>query len=660
MSVRFGAALGGVLLAFAVVPAAQASDSADASAAKAKKRAASLRVTNHTTSPATVLAGSRFTVLGRVWNAKGRRGTKKGRLVFSLRESLESSSGKRLGTRKVKRLKGGKSRTFRKRVLLPADTAAGRYRLFICVRPGKRANRARCRTFVVRVTRPATPPQPPAPDNRSASEKLRSAISAEGMTAHLREFQAIADANGGNRASGFQGYGASVQYVLSQLRAAGYSPSTQVFEFVLFTELSEPIFTRTAPTPETYTVVDDFQTMSYSAAGDATGTIQAVDVNLAPPRATSSGCDMADFAGFTPGNVALIQRGTCDFAVKAVNAQNAGASAAVIFNQGNDAGRVGVVAGTLGETAQDGDPSPADVTIPVIGTSFDIGEDLATTPGAAVRVVTDTQNDLRTSTNVLADTAGGNPDNTIIVGSHLDSVDEGPGINDNGSGSAFNLELAIQMKKLGIQPANRMRFAWWGAEESGLVGATRYVAAVSDEEFERIGMNLNFDMMASPNFARFVYDGDFSDTPAPATAPDVNPGAAEIEDTFVNYFTSQGLASEPSAFDGRSDYKPFQDNGIAAGGLFSGAEVAKTAAQVVKFGGTAGMAFDPNYHQPGDTITNINATGFEQMADAGAHTAATYATDPGYRTRFNAGGGGRSVSSAKAQSSERLGDRLQR
>ena len=126
------------------------------------------------------------------------------------------------------------------------------------------------------------------------------------------------------------------------------------------------------------------------------------------------------------------------------------------------------------------------------------------------------------------------------------------------------------MKKQHIKPTNRVRFAWWGAEESGLVGSTRYVEAISNEAFAQIAANLNFDMLASPNHANFVYDGDFSDTPPPATAPDVNPGAAKIERDFVDYFNSAGVATEPTAFDGRSDYKAFQDNGVAAGGLFSG------------------------------------------------------------------------------------------
>jgi Zn-dependent M28 family amino/carboxypeptidase len=478
----------------------------------------------------------------------------------------------------------------------------------------------------------------PASDTANSSRKLRQAISADGMFTHLQALQSIADDNGGNRASGFQGYGASVQYVLSQLRAAGYDPTVQVFDFVTFQELTEPELKEISPNAKEYTQ-DEFITMSYSASGD-TGeqTIVPVDINLVPPRASTSGCEDADFGSFPAGAIALIQRGTCTFAEKAVNAQEAGASGAIIFNQGNNDGRVDVLAGTLGETAQDGLPDPPDVTIPVVGISYPEGERLANEADPTTgQIVVNAQSDRRQSSNVLADTATGNPDNVTIVGSHLDSVPAGPGINDNGSGSAFNLELAIQMKERKIKPTNRVRFAWWGAEESGLVGATRYVAAISDEAFAQIAANLNFDMLASPNHANFVYDGDFSDTPPPATAPDVNPGAAKIEQDFVDYFDAQGVETEPTAFDGRSDYKPFQDNGIAAGGLFSGAEVAKSAEQVLKWGGLEGMAFDPNYHQPGDTSENLDLTGYETLADGAAHVVAKLAEDPDLRATLESG-----------------------
>ena len=219
------------------------------------------------------------------------------------------------------------------------------------------------------------------------------------------------------------------------------------------------------------------------------------------------------------------------------------------------------------------------------------------------------------------------------------------------------------MAKNNIKPANRVRFAWWGAEESGLVGATRYVAAISDEEFAKLAANLNFDMLASPNHANLVYDGDFSDSPAPATAPDVNPGADRIEKEFQDYFASVGVPIEPTGFDGRSDYKPFQDNGVAAGGLFSGAEVAKTAEQAAKWGGTAGAPFDPCYHQACDNIDNLDMVGAETLADGGAHVLATLAEDPNVRATLNSGGGAatqRAARGSRASQSVYLGSELAR
>jgi Zn-dependent M28 family amino/carboxypeptidase len=470
----------------------------------------------------------------------------------------------------------------------------------------------------------------------------------------------IADENGGNRASGFQGYGASVQYVLTKLRDAGYRPTTQVFDFVTFEETADPVLREVAPTPKTYTPETEFLTMNYSASGDTgEAAVTAVDLTLSPDpaqRVSTSGCEAADFAGFPAGNIALMQRGSCPFAQKVTNAQAAGAVGAIIFNSGTP-GNEGVIAGTLGETAQDGQPTPPDVEIPAVGISYAEGDRLSREAGLVVQIVVEAESDQRKSTNILADTRSGDPNNVTIVGSHLDSVTEGPGINDNGSGSAFNLELAIRMAKERIRTENRVRFAFWGAEESGLVGATRYVAAISDEEFAKIAANLNFDMLASPNHGKFVYDGNFSHTPPPATAPNVNPGAAYIESVFLKYFDSVGISPDPTAFDGRSDYKPFQDNGIAAGGLFSGAEVAKSAAQAAKWGGMAGVAFDPNYHQPGDDIDNLDLRGWEQMADAGAHTLATLAEDDDLRDTL-AGGATAAKKSAKAKSKARKAKRL--
>jgi Zn-dependent M28 family amino/carboxypeptidase len=447
--------------------------------------------------------------------------------------------------------------------------------------------------------------------------KLRKAITLDGVMRHEQAFQTIANDNGGTRSAGTPGFDASVAYVVEQLEAAGYDPQVQEFPFPFFQQLAPSVFQRIAPSPQTYVENTDFATEMYSGSGNVTANLQEVNDNQFPPGPTASssnaGCEPADFAGFVAGNVALIQRGTCTFHDKALNAQAAGASAVVIFNEGQP-GRTGVIAGTLGTP---------DFHIPVVDTTFAIGESLhillASGP-VTVHISTSTLSEIRQAANVLADTPGGDPNRVVVQGSHLDSVIAGPGINDNGSGSAYNLESAIQLAQSHIKPRNTIRFAFWGAEEENLIGSTFYVDSLSEAELAKIMLNLNFDMIASPNFVRFVYDGDGSDT---ATAGP--PGSAEIEQSFLDYFASQGLASEPTAFDGRSDYGPFIAVDIPAGGLFTGAEGVKTAEQAAVYGGVAGEAYDRCYHQACDTMTNLNTTAFEQMSDAAATVLVQYA-----------------------------------
>ena len=302
--------------------------------------------------------------------------------------------------------------------------------------------------------------------------------------------------------------------------------------------------------------------MDYSDTGDVTGQLVATNDIVIPPGATAttsnSGCEAADFtaASTTEPQVALIQRGTCDFHVKAENAQAAGYDAAIIFNEGQP-GRDETLAGTL--TSDDLS------TIPVIGTSFAIGEALYNQVAAGtvvVRVATTTEIvfDVPTA-NLLATTKTGRTDRQVVVGAHLDSVPAGPGINDNGSGSSQNLEIALKMAELGITPTNQVVFAWWGAEEPGLIGSQFYVDSLTARQVKDTAVNLNFDMVGSPNFVRFVYDGDASDTDSLAST-----GSGVVEDVFLDYFASQGLPVEPTAFDGRSDYDAFISVGIPAGG----------------------------------------------------------------------------------------------
>jgi Zn-dependent M28 family amino/carboxypeptidase len=461
------------------------------------------------------------------------------------------------------------------------------------------------------------------------TKRLRDAVTVSGILRHERALQSIANLNGGTRVSGSTGFDASADYVQRQLDRAGYRVSEQSFEFPYFEETAPAAFARVSPSPRTF-AAEEFATMGYSGSGDVSAAAQAVDVVVPiaghPPNTSTSGCEASDFAGFTAGNIALLQRGTCPFRQKADNAAAAGASAAIVFNEGQTPtstqpeDRTVVVRGTLGTPG---------VMIPVIGTSYAIGAELVEQARAGVVTVhlsTATISQVRTTTNVIADydAGGGDRSQTIVIGSHLDSVAAGPGINDNGSGSATDLETAIQIAKLGLEPRRALRFAFWGAEEEGLLGSTHYVENLGDA-ISDIYANLNFDMLASPNYVRFVYDGDNSAFPVGGNVQSAPPGSGQIEALFNSYFAGLGLATDPTAFDGRSDYGPFIAVGIPAGGLFSGAEGLKTTAQAAAYGGVAGQPYDACYHQACDTITNVNTKALGEMGDGVAHATWTLA-----------------------------------
>lgn len=442
---------------------------------------------------------------------------------------------------------------------------------------------------------------------------LRDAVTVDGVMTHLEAFRAIADANGGDRQSGSSGHAESVDYVEGLLQAAGYATRRQAFSYER-TDFGGSSLARVAPSPAAYTLGVDYFPMDFSGGGSATGAVTAVEVNLVGDRASTSGCEAADFAGFPAGNIALIQRGTCTFAAKADNAIAAGASAVIVFNQGNVVpgdDRLSLFGGTL---------DPPVRSVPVVSASYAQGEEWATTPGLVLALTLQVTIEQVDTENLLADTPTGRTDRTVVVGGHLDSVGEGPGINDNGSGTATILETALQMAELGIDPENRVRFAFWSGEEDGLIGSDHYVAQLTPREVKDTALNLNFDMVGSPNPVNFVYDGDGK--PLGSAGPN---GSALIEDVFTGFFASQGQATEPTDFDGRSDYFAFINAGIPAGGLFTGAEGIKTAEQAAIFGGTAGVAYDPCYHAACDTIANLDEGALDIMSDAVAHATLTFA-----------------------------------
>ncbi|MEU2682175.1 M28 family metallopeptidase [Streptomyces sp. NPDC007107] len=212
-----------------------------------------------------------------------------------------------------------------------------------------------------------------------------------------------------------------------------------------------------------------------------------------------------------------------------------------------------------------------------------------------------------TGYNLIADWPGGDPGQVLMAGSHLDSVTSGAGINDNGSGSAAVLETALAVSRARLAPDKHLRFAWWGAEELGLVGSKYYVNNLAAAERSKLAGYLNFDMIGSPNPGYFVYDDD-----------------PVIEQTFKDYYAGLSIPTEiETEGDGRSDHAPFKNAGVPVGGLFSGADYTKTSAQAQKWGGTAGQAFDRCYHSSCDTTANINDTALDRNSDAIAHAVWT-------------------------------------
>ncbi|NDU73151.1 M20/M25/M40 family metallo-hydrolase [Actinomadura sp. DSM 109109] len=482
----------------------------------------------------------------------------------------------------------------------------------------------------------------PAQAAGPAQSKLAKLVKLSDVRHHQLNLQKIADANGGNRAAGLPGNKITIRYIADQLKRAGYTPTVQNFEFDFWQELSEPVLAETAPDPKTFAPHSDFETLQYSGSGDVTAAATPVDPGA---TGTGSGCEAGDFAGFPQGHIALIQRGGCFFSLKTDNAIAAGASAVVIYQLPTEPGPVG---GTL--TTPYG--------IPVVGPTNAVGKALvqqAQNGGVTLRVKTDTQNDKRQASNVIADTRRGRADNVVVLGAHNDSVTAGPGINDDGSGTATLLATAKQINKLGSKVRNRVRFAFWGAEEEGLLGSQHYVDTLPQAERDKIALNLNFDMLASPNYVSFVYDGDNSSGANNVEAP---AGSGAIEKAFNDYFGKRKLPTDPTPFNGRSDYNAFITVGIPAGGLFTGAEGIKTPEQAKRYGGTAGLAYDPCYHQACDRYDNVNLKGFDQMIDGTAAVTELFA-----HSTLTVNGNEfarRQAPSAKRATPEMIGDRATR
>jgi Zn-dependent M28 family amino/carboxypeptidase len=326
---------------------------------------------------------------------------------------------------------------------------------------------------------------------------------------------------------------------------------------------------------------------------------------------------------------------SCTFAEAAASAQAAGAAALLLFDA-NDPQH-----DTIPRTLRTLGPQALDlaVTIPVFAINFNavttIRDALDQTDGSVGSVmvhlaVAKTVREI-TAGNIIATSRTGDPTKKVVIGSHMDGVTAGPGINDNGSGTSTNLEIALSLARLmargAISLTNQVRFCWWGAEEEGLVGSRWYADHLPEQEMNTIALNLNYDMVGSPNYIVGVYDGtQISGDPDYPVTQQI--GSLALMEMYAGYLESIGSAHVPVEFNGRSDYGPFLERGIPCGGLETGAEKIKTEAERQMFGGWANAAYDTCYHQFCDTIENISPEALAINAPTASHAVEYLATHP--------------------------------
>jgi hypothetical protein len=425
--------------------------------------------------------------------------------------------------------------------------------------------------------------------------KLLPCIQTDDLWNHMEAFQAIADANPGldghpSRNSGEPGYWESAQYVKRKMEAAGYAVRLQPYTFTYTSFIGTPTWSEISPTSRSFTLVEDWN--PGSSNGTATDKqVQAAGGIVIPPTPTASstsGCTAADFSAFTPGNLALIQRGGCNFGVKVLNATAAGASGVVIFNEGNP-GRTAVVNGSM----LDANNNPFVATIPVAFTSFDIGQQLynesksATPPHMSldIKLVVDPN---RTDWNVIAESKGGDPNHVVVVDAHLDAI-YGAGMLDNASGSATILNVAEQMRR--VNPRNKLRFIWFGGEELGLLGSDYYVHNLTAAELSHISYDLDADVTATPNYLIGVLDPAgpdlFSRTVSETFPPNVYEPSKIARDYGVDYLDSidkNHLFLSPVG----TDAFWFNKVGVPASGVLTGQDCCKPQSDVDLFGGQLG------------------------------------------------------------------------
>ncbi len=401
----------------------------------------------------------------------------------------------------------------------------------------------------------------------------------------------------GPRIAGGPAEKAAADYIAAQMESYGLDVQIQEFGILYFEELSSPVLAQTSPTPATYVEGVDFATMSYSGAGDVTADVQAVDLLLPPTGGSTSGCEAADFAGFGPGNIALMQRGTCTFGEKAANALAAGAAGAIIFNEGNAPDRIGLLFGTLGAPVG---------AIPVVGTTFALGEGLYNQMSSGpvqIHLAVDAISEERTSQDVIGTLVGTQPDQGIVyIGGHYDSVSAGVGANDDASGVAALLEAARVLSTKGHRTKATLKFIAFGSEETGLDGSLNYVDANFDEVSTKgIGM-INLDMIAVGDILQ-IGNIDYGE----------GAGGNQIKEYAQQKATDMGITWESFQAGENSDHTYFEQVGVPAAFLT--------------------QSPDPYYHTAQDSLDKIQPATLEANGELATATMYDWAKNPALRAK---------------------------
>lgn len=401
------------------------------------------------------------------------------------------------------------------------------------------------------------------------------------LEAHLEALLAIAEEHGGVRTAGTPGYEASVDYVAAELQAIGFEVETPEEPFTAFSETAPG---RLEVGDATFDGPDELRALVYSASGDVTGPIALLD---------DSGCDAEHFAGVPDGAIVVTSVGGCLRRDQVTNADAAGAAAILMVYP--DRGPGEILRPTL--------LSPDGIDIPAASVTRQAGDALRAAEGEEARLVVETARDPATLRNVVAEL--GNGDRVVMAGGHLDSVLDGPGINDNGSGVAALLEIARGAAQVGVPDGTTLRLGFWGAEEFGILGSTAYVEGLTDADRTAVVAYLNLDMVGSPNGGTFIY----ADGGAPR-------GSGTVTIDYEVWFENRGLPIERLDLGGGSDHFAFARAGIPIGGLFAGASEEMTDAQAHHFDATAGEAMDACYHLPCDDVGNVDLERAATFADA--------------------------------------------